>query len=153
MFSLNNFLRLVLAWVLSGILAVFIGVVSQTQFVLARLGQLGETISLSSRLSMTFYDLHHLGSLYGVFLLIAFAIAFTVSALLYRIVKFGRPVIYGAAGGIAVFVLLFMMKAQFFNIHIISGARDLPGISLQVIAGVLAGSLFSKLTQSKVKTD
>lgn len=141
----------IIAWFLAGLLAIFIGVVSQTQFVLGRMADLGVDISLTERLSMTLYDLRYLGQFYGLFLFIALAIAFLAAGLVYYFTKFGRPIIYTIAGGVGVFVLLFAMKARFFNIHLIAGARDFPGITFQVIAGLLAGLVFAKLSLPKNK--
>lgn len=133
------------------LLAILIGVISQTHFILSRLSGLGVDISLSKRLSMTAYDIFYLGKPYGLFLFIAFGIAFLVAGLLFKFIKWGRTLIYTVAGGVAVFVLLFAIKSAFFNIHILAGARDFPGLMLQIIAGLLSGLLFAKISQKKTQ--
>lgn len=136
-------------WLISTLIAILIGVSAQTQFVLNRLDQIGGNVSFQERLSTTLFDLQHLGSLYGLFIAIALGVAFLLSGLLFRFVKFGRPIIYTVAGSLAILVLLFSMKAAFFNIHMIAGARDFLGILFQVLAGGIAGYVFSRLTDNK----
>lgn len=150
LFEMDMLIRVVshvIKWVIACLIAVVLAVISQTQFVLARLSQLGADVSIGDRLSTTLFDIQHLGSFYGLFIAVALGIAFLVSGLLYHFIKFGRPIIYAVAGGTAIFVLLFSMKTAFFNIHIIAGARDFFGISLQVIIGILAGLIFARLTR------
>lgn len=121
----------------------------QTQRVISSLDKIGTQIPLSKRISMSIYDVSHLGTLYAIFILIAFFTAFLVSGGLYRIFKFGRLTIFMAAGGIAIFVMLMLMKQAFFDIHIIAGARDDFGIFLQCLTGVLGGFIFAVLSTPK----
>ena len=136
------------AWLAAVITAVILGVAIQTQNVIARLSKLGADISFSERLSMTAYDISHLGSLYGIFIATALAIAFLAAGFVFRFIKFGRPLIYSIAGGAAIFIMLFSMKRAFFDIHIIAGARDSIGISLQILAGGIGGWVFAHLTRN-----
>jgi hypothetical protein len=127
-------------------MVVILGVTFQSQNIIARLGDLGADIGFGERLSMTAYDITHLGSLYGIFIAIALAIAFLASGLLYHFTKFGRPVIYAVAGAVAILIMLFTMKQAFFDVHIIAGARDSLGIILQMLAGAVGGVIFTRLT-------
>ncbi len=136
-------------WLIAGVFTILLGVSLQTQMVIAGLNELGANIGLSQSLSMTGYDLLYLSQMYGIFILIALFIAFFAGGLLHRFVKFGRPVIYAIAGGVAIFVMLFAMKQAFFGVHLISGASDGLGIGLQIIAGVIGGLLFARLSQKK----
>ena len=141
----------IIVWIVSSLMAIIIGVTAQTQFILNRYSQLGIDISFQDRLSTTVYDIQHLGSVYGLFLSIALAIAFLASGTLFHFTKKYRSIIYAVAGGVAILVLLFSMKAAFFNIHMINGARDFFGITFQFLAGILAGYIFSKLTFKRHK--
>ena len=144
-------LKRVPAW-LAAVLAVAVfGVIFQTQNIIARLGNLGADVGFGERLSMTVYDISHLGSLYGIFIAIALAIAFSIGGLLYHFTKFGRAVIYPVAGGVAILILLFAMKQAFFDVHIIAGARDALGIALQILSGIIGGWVFSRLTRNLIK--
>lgn len=135
------------ALVLATLTTIVIGVAFQTQNVISKLSDIGANVSLADRLSMTGYDILHLGSLYGVFILAALFVAFLVGGMLFRFVKFGRPIIFMVAGAVAILVMLFAMKAEFFDIHIIAGAKDSFGIMLQMIAGAIGGFVFSKFSR------
>ncbi len=137
------------AWILAGLFTVLLAVSLQTQMVISGLNDLGANIGLGDTLSMTAYDLTYLSRPYGLFILIAFLIAFLAGGLLFRFVKFGRPIIYAVAGGTAMFVMLFAMKNVFFGVNPIAGASDVLGITLQVLAGATGGLLFARLSEDK----
>ena len=143
--------RLFLAWILATLTTIAIGVFFQTQNVISKLGDIGADVSLGERLSMTGYDIQHLGSLYGIFILAAFLIAFLMGGLVFHFAKFGRPIVYAVAGAVAILVMLFAMKANFFDIHIIAGARDMVGIGLQMLAGAIGGFVFARFSRPKEK--
>ena len=143
--------RRMFAWMLATLTTVVIGVAFQTQNVISKLGDIGADVSIGDRLSMTVYDTLHLGSLYGIFILLAFFVAFLVGGIVFHLAKFGRPIIYMVAGAFAIFIMLFAMKANFFDIHIIGGAKDSFGIILQIIAGAIGGFVFSRLSRPKEK--
>jgi len=150
---MDRIIKCALGWAAAVITTVMVGVILQTQNVLAKLGGIGADIGLAERLSMTFYDLRYLGSLYLIFVAIAFLVAFLVGGLVFRLAKFGRPIIYAVAGAVAILVMLFSMKQAFFDIHMIAGARDTFGIGLQMLAGAIGGLVFSKVSLSnKVHT-
>lgn len=137
-------------WLAAVVTTVILGVTFQTQNVLARLGNIGADVSLSDRLSMTAYDIFYLGQPLLLFTSIALAFAFLTGGLLHHFVKFGRPIIFAVAGAIAILVMLFAMKANFFDIHIIAGARDTIGISLQMLAGAIGGLVFARVNRKRV---
>ena len=147
--TVNAVLKRLFAWGLAVLTTTVFAVIFQSQNIIARLNGLGGNIGFSERLSVTFFDLTHLGSLYGIFISIALAIAFLCGALVYKIAKFGRPVIYICAGAIAMIVMLLMMKEVFFGVAIIAGARDMTGLAFQMVAGGLGGFVFSKISQAK----
>ena len=136
-------------WLLAGVFTILLGVSLQTQMVISGLNDLGTNIGLSQSLSMTGYDLFYLSQMYGIFILIALFVAFLAGGMLHHLIKFGRPVIYAVAGGTAILVMLFAMKQAFFGVHLISGASDVVGITLQIFAGIVGGLLFARLSQKK----
>jgi len=146
-----NILKRIGAWLAAVISVVLLGVIFQTQNIIARLGNLGANVGFGERVSMTIYDITRLGTLYGAFIAIALAIAFLVGGLLYHFTRFGRAVIYPVAGGVAILVMLFAMKQAFFDVHIIAGARDVLGIALQVLSGIIGGWVFAHLTRNLIK--
>jgi len=147
---MDGIIKRIGGWVAAALTTVILGITFQTQNVLARLENIGADVSFGERLSMTLYDIQHLGSLYMIFISIALAIAFCLGGLVYRFAKFGRQIVYVVSGGVAILVMLFAMKAQFFDVHIIAGARDAFGLVLQVLAGAIGGLVFALTTRSKI---
>ena len=141
----KNFIVLIMSVLFTTIFATLL----QTQKVIISLNEIGTSISFSERISMSFYDLSHLGTLYGGFIFLAFLIAFLVSGAIYKFTKFGRLIIYSIAGGTAVFVMLLLMKGVFFDVPIIAGARDSFGLTLQTLTGIFGGFIFAVLTAKK----
>lgn len=144
---MRRVLKIMAAWVLAVLATVLVGVVFQTQNVIARLNDIGANVSLTDRLSMTSYDIIHLGSLYGAFIAIAFLIAFLSGGIVFHLAKFGRPFVYVVAGAVAILIMLFAMKQVFFDTHLIAGARDALGISLQMLAGAIGGFVFARMSR------
>jgi len=60
-------------------------------------------------------------------------------------------VIFQTQNIIARLVNLGAMKQAFFDVHIIAGARDVLGIALQVLSGIIGGWLFAHLTRNLIK--
>lgn len=146
---MKTFLKFLLGWVLGLISTTALGVLFQTQNVIARLKSLGADINLSDRLSMSVYDLIHLGSLYIAFVAIGTLVAYLAGLLVYHLAGFGRPIVFAVAGAVAMLVMLFLMKEAFFGVHLIAGARDALGIGLQMLAGAIGGLLFERVTRKK----
>lgn len=144
---MRRVLKIMAAWVLAVLATVLVGVVFQTQNVIARLNDIGANVSLTDRLSMTSYDIIHLGSLYGAFIAIAFLIAFLAGGIVFHLAKFGRPFVYVVAGAVAMLIMLLAMKQVFFDTHLIAGARDALGISLQMLAGAIGGFVFARVSR------
>ncbi len=143
---MRAFFKRATAWILAVLTTVILGVSLQTQNVIARLSNIGADVGIAERLSMTLYDLRYLGTLYALFVGVALLIAFSVGAFVFRLAKFGRPIIYITAGAVAVLIMLFSMKQAFFDIHMIAGARDGSGIGLQMLAGAIGGYVFSRVS-------
>lgn len=145
-----NSVKRVLGWtgrvLIAVIVTVIMAVAMQTQRVIGGLNNAGASVPFGERLSMTVYDISHLGTLYGVFIFIAFVIAFLAAARLFQAVEAKREIIYVVAGAVAMFVMLMLMKKAFFDVHIIAGARDGLGIALQMLAGAIGGYVFARLT-------
>ncbi|NNE58921.1 MAG: hypothetical protein HKN36_12510 [Hellea sp.] len=139
---LNRFL-----WPLLGAIFVtyILACIFQTQRVISLLQDSGGDVSFGERLSMTFYDLRHLSMLYLPFISIALTAAMAVSIFLAKKFKGLEIFVYIVAGMTAMMVLLFGMKMFFFDVHLIAGARDGFGLTLQAIAGGFGGKMFYRL--------
>lgn len=149
---MKRFFKYVVSWLAAVITTGVLGVVLQTQNVISRLDGIGADINLGERLSMTAYDVIHLGGLYGIFIALALIIAFLAGGGVYRIAKFGRPVVYIVAGAIAMVVMLFAMQKVFFGVPLIAGARSGFGIAMQMLAGGMGGYMFARVSQTKEKS-
>lgn len=138
--------RFLFSWIIGALVTTALGVFLQTQNVIARLNAIDADVGFGDRLSMSAYDLIHLGSLYIVFVAMGTLAAYLVGLLVYRVAGFGRRIVFVIAGAVAMLVMLLAMKQAFFGIHMIAGARDGLGISLQMIAGAVGGLCFAILS-------
>lgn len=139
-------LRYLFALVVSTIVCAGLGSIISTQRVIGGLSGAGAPVGFSDRISMTLFDLYHFGTLYGMFIMIAFLIAFAAGLIVFRLAKFGRPIVFVTSGAVAIFVMLWLMQQVFFGVPIVAGARDMAGLIWQVFAGGLGGLVFHKLT-------
>ena len=148
---MDGFFKRVGGWFAAAITTVLLGVIFQTQNVLARLNGVGADVSLTDRLFMTGYDIFWFGQKYFIFVGIALAIAFGASRLVYKIAKFGRTFIFIVAGAAAIYVMLYAMKNVFFDIPLVAGARDGFGVGLQMLAGASGGFIYAKINRLEEK--
>jgi len=138
--------RFIPSWLGGAIVTTVLAVLLQTQAVISRLNGVGAEIGLGERLAMSAYDVFRLGSFYIIFIAIGMLAAYLSGLLVYRLVGFGRWIIFSVAGAVAMLVMLMAMKQAFFGIHMIAGARDGFGIGLQMLAGAVGGLVFAALT-------
>ena len=135
-----------LAFIASLITATCLASIFSTQFVIGGLKTAGAHVDMGQMFSMTLYDIINMGPLYGIFIAIGLLIAFLVAGLIYRKINKKRRLIYTLAGVACFIIMLHLMKAVFFGVPIIGGARSILGLSFQALAGGIAGYLFAKLT-------
>lgn len=148
---MKQIFKYVVSWFAAVVTTTVLAVILQTQNVLARLVGVGANVTIGERLSMTAYDVLHLGGLYGAFIALAFMVAFFAGGLVFRFAKFGRRIVYVVAGATAMTVMLYAMQTVFFGVPLIAGARSGFGIGLQMLAGGLGGYIFSHLSQNAKK--
>ena len=134
---------------ISVIATVFLASVISSNRVINSLNKVGGESSIGDRLSMSFYDFTHFGTLYGIFVFLALAIAFAAAWGVFKVAGFGRQIVYIAASAIAMFTMLWLMEQVFFGVPIVGSARDNIGLVLQMLAGGIGGFIFAKLTQRK----
>lgn len=132
----------------SALVCVFFASIISSQRVIAALAEAGGAMSFFDRFYMTVYDLHHFGSMYAIFILIAFLIAFAAGTIVFRFAGFGRSIVFVVAGATAMLVMLLLMERVFFGVPIVGGARDGIGLALQMVAGGLGGFVFHRLSNS-----
>jgi len=146
---LNWLFRKALLLIPAVISTVIIGSVISSNRVINILDDIGSKTNFGDRLSMSFYDVTHFGTLYGPFIFLAFTVAFLAAWKIFDVMKVARTLIYVAAGAIAMFVMLWAMEQVFFGVPIVAGARDGFGLILQMLAGGVGGFIFAKLTSLK----
>lgn len=137
-------------YILAVLFATIFGSIFSSLNIMSRLSDIGAQTTLSDRLSMIFYDLTHFGSLYIIFIAIAFLIAMSVTGLISKIFSNLRGIRYFLAGFIAMIVLLLLMKKAFFDVQIVGGARDTIGLLLQALSGGVAGWLFHRFSDKRL---
>jgi len=150
---MNIWLKRLIAWLAATVVCTGLAAFVSSQRVLNALPDPERQIGMSERLSTAFYDIQHFGTLYGLFILIAFLIAFLAGGTIYRFARFGRPIVYMVAGAAAMLVMLVLMKQVFFGVDIVAGARDGLGLGLQMLAGAAGGYVFSRLTRKPLVAD
>jgi len=143
-----GFLRAVFGFVVAvGVLTV-LAVIFQTGFVLSALGDVGAQLSFGPAVSMMLDDLIGFGPIYGALIAIGLLVAFPVAAIVHRVTKLSRVLVFAGAGLVCMLVMLVAMEQVFFGIQLVAGARTLPGLVSQMIAGAVAGWAFVQLTPS-----
>ena len=139
-------IRFAAAWLAAVVFMALAGTAAQSVFVLTALADVGAPITSGDALGMIVADLGALAPLYGALIAIAFAAAFLAGGLVVRASPLPRLLVYGAAGLIAMAVMLAAMEPVFFGVQPIAGARSLAGQALQAGLGCLAGLIYAALT-------
>ena len=144
-----GFSRVLSGFIAAAIVLTLLATVFQSLFVLAALTGVGARISAGEGAQMIFADLTGLGPLYGAFIVIALLVAFLSAALVIRITRLPRALVFAGAGLVAMAVMLLAMEQVFFGIQMIAGARTLSGFAAQMAAGLIAGYVFAALTPAR----
>ena len=148
---MTSFFTSVRGWLVAVIVGTVLASFISTQRVVSALNDVGGSVGFGDRVSMTGYDVTHFGTLYGVFILLAFLVAFIVGGVLFRMMRLGRGIIYVVAGAVAMLVMLLLMQSVFFGVPIVGGARDGFGLTLQMFAGGVGGYVFHRLTRHRAR--
>lgn len=141
-----SFIRLVIAFVLSAGLTVAAAAIADSQLLLNALIEVGAQASLADRIEMAAGNLGPFLGLYGAFIALAFVIAFPAAALVSRLLPLPRGLVFMAAGGMAIFVMLTLMREAFFGVDLIASARTPLGLGVQIACGIGGGLVFTLLS-------
>jgi len=134
-------LRVVSAYLLAVIVGYVAAAAATTQSVMSSLADMGVVVPFSDRLATTGHDIVGMVASYLPIIAIAFAIAFAVAALVLRWQPDWRWFGYPLAGGVA--ILAVHMALEFtFGFTPVAAVRALPGLTIQVLCGVLGGWVF-----------
>lgn len=144
---MHNFVRIVGAFIAAVVTASILASIFSTQFVIAGLVDIGVSVPLDTRMSMTVKDLNILQTLLAV-VAACFLIGFIVAGLTQRGLGGNRQLWYVIAGGSALVATLLVMNAV-LQLMPIAGARTIMGLIMQGVAGAIGGWVFAWLTKPK----
>lgn len=139
--------RLLFCFVLAVIATAIAGTIVQSHFNMRSLALLDVTVPLYERLLVTLHDLNAFLPMYGLIVAVAFALAFPVAAGLLGLVRRGRPLIFAAAGAVALACAFAVTDALAPVSTFISATRTLPGHVAMILTGALGGAFFAWLTK------
>ena len=149
-----SMLRRVVAFVVAAAVMVLLGSVCHSYFVQQAWstaaghadGAPPAAIAFADRISWAAHDVVGMFLPYSAVTSIALLIAFVIAGALARLTGF-RILIFGAASACALFVLFTLLKSTLGTVGIF-GARGPIGLTAQMAAGAVAGSLFARLTRA-----
>lgn len=142
--------RVVLGFFVGLSVLTVLGIITCTQFVLARLIAIGIEVPFSMRLSTTLQDVAGMLPLFGGIFGTGFLVAMLVAALIARWVKILPELVHALAGFAAVAVTLLSLKMA-FEITAIAAARDVTGFIALCLVGALAGYLHQQIAGGKMR--
>lgn len=140
------FLRVIISFLVAVIVLTVLAVIAQSVFVMFGLVDVGARWEFGPVLSMIMADLMGLGPVYGPLIGVGLLIAFVAAAVLNRLIGGMRTLIFACAGAVCIGVMLVLMQEVFFGVQLIAGARSLPGFVVQVLAGLVGGYVFARMT-------
>lgn len=140
--------RVVLAFIGAVVVTTLLGAIFHTQFVLARLVDMGIAIPFSERWSTTLHDIGGMAPLFGAIIALGFVVAFLAGALVYRFAGVQRNLVYVVAGAVAIAIALSLM-GMVYEMTPIASARSWAGFLAQMGAGALGGLAFALLSRRR----
>lgn len=141
-------LRIVLAFICAVIVATVLGAIFHTQFILARLVDMGIDIPFAERWSTTLHDIGGMAPLFGAVIALGFLVAFIAGALVYRWAGVQRNLVYAVAGAVAIAVALGLM-GMVYEMTPIASARSWAGFIAQMVAGASGGLAFALISRQR----
>jgi hypothetical protein len=146
-------LRRVIAFVVAAVVMMLLGSAAHSYFVQqAWSGAAGHAyatapiaIPVADRISWAAHDVVGLFPSYCAVTSIALLIAFLIAGALARFTGY-RTIVFGVAGGSALFVLFTILRSVLGTVGIF-GARGAAGLAAQMAVGAVAGVLFAQLTR------
>lgn len=139
-------------WVAAVLVATALGSIIQTQFNMAAIHALGAPVPATTWLAVTLRDLIGFGSFYVAGVAVAFLFALPAAALVSRIAPARRTLIFALAGGVGVgvFLQLLPLFLPAADLRIIGATRYVSGTMLMIVAGIVGGWVYARLTPSRV---
>ncbi|MDD9998512.1 MAG: hypothetical protein OXQ89_12295 [Rhodospirillaceae bacterium] len=146
----DSAVRNVIGFVVAVLAATVFASIISTQFVIAGLQETGVEVPFGNRVSMTVTDL----ALLRIYLIMggtAMLVAFVVAGACARWLRGSRQVWFAVAG-FAALTCVLMLVESLLGAMLIAGARTVPGLLLQGVAGAFGGWVFARLTSDRKAT-
>ncbi len=146
-----GFLRVVIGFIAAVLALAVLGVIAQSGFVLAALGDIGADIGIGAALGMIVDDLLGFGPVYGGLIAVGLLIALPSAALVHRFSRLNRTLVFAIAGATCMLVMLLAIENFLFGVQLVAGARTAAGFVAQMLAGAAAGWIFTRLTPAPAR--
>ncbi|WP_376695379.1 hypothetical protein [Wenzhouxiangella sp. EGI_FJ10305] len=134
-------LRWFLAWLAAVLVTAALGSIVQTQINLARIAELGVSVSLSERLETTLADLFGFAPLWAIIVAAGLLVALLVADGISRRWPFSTTGLHVLAGFLAPVVALLVMDAM-LPVTAIAAARTWSGVFLIGLPGAVGGWIY-----------
>ena len=137
-------LKRVIAFVVSVLVAYVLAVLMYTQLNLSNVVEMGLEVTMADRVGAA---LHDLAGMYLLLALIAigFAIAFAVTHLVLRFLPQLRYIGYILAGFVAIYAIDFALYKVMGDMHVLAVTRTTVGTLAMCVAGAVGGYVFVRL--------
>lgn len=142
---MNGKIRTLAAFFAAVFAAYLVASIISTQMILHQVARFELPIPFDVRLDTTLHDLMGMMQMYLPLVAASLLIGFPVSALARRFVPIPRWLGYTIAGGAALWALHLIMFAL-FDIHALPVTRTALGMAGQVLAGLVGGLVFARLS-------
>ena len=145
--------RLTIAYLLAVVVAYVAASIFQSLSVLAALQKAGADLSIGNWLQTVFHDLY--GFTFSgmvpqsLTIMAGFVIAMPTAALIHKVLRLPRWILYPLAGATAMATILYVVKLNFYGSPLYPGTRGWSGFGLQLLAGALGGALFAALSKRR----
>lgn len=131
---------------IASLLTFFLASVVHSQFVLYGLTDIGISISLFERLTMTIDDIQGLFATLGAIISLSLLLGFLTTYFLTKMASVNRikHLLYPLAGAVAIWVMLAAMH-PIMNITVLASARSGLGLISLSMCGMVGGAIFWRL--------
>lgn len=146
---MKPWIRTLLAWAATVLVAYALATLAATQSVIARLAGMGIPVSFGERLQMTAQDQLGMTGLFLPLVAVGLLLAMPVAAWLARGKPQQRTTLYMLAGATAMLCIHLALNWS-FDITLVAVARSPLGMLSQALAGAVAGYVFTRLKPVQV---
>ena len=135
-----------ISFLLAGLVAYVVAVLFYTQINLSNLTDLGIDISFSDRLGEAWHDLLSMTGMYLPIMLVALLVAFSLAAIVIRVLPNLRILGFVVAGIVGVLALVLFFSS-FLGTNPIAVTRSSLGLLSQCGAGGMGGLVYALVSQ------